>query len=606
MPTQRPPDEPVQEPVGVKGARDSRIRRPTPVSSANAPRLSGGPALGSAPHRRSTGPPVPRPSHARQDMPREPIGGNGSDNSDGDSQLLYSGLYARQMAGIAALIAVADEVAAASRSSDQGQPYAGRSERARNGLGKAHALLTLLRQDHMMRDSLYLMLNAVLQAGFGFSFWIIAARLFSASEVGRASALISASGVIGFLALLGLNNGMGKYLPTARDRDALISAGLAAVAICGVVIAVVYIFLTPLIAPRLAFVEKSPELTAGFALITAACAVNALTDSVFIASRRAKYSAFVDGVIGGTGKNILAFVLAGAGTYALFLASTMGTVLAACASIVIIFTIMRCKPRLKRPLNTLAPLLRFSAANYVGNVFNMVPTLAVPIIVLDRQGAAHAAYFFVVFQCASIVYAASFAIEQTFLAEGSRANSDMRRLKRRSLRVLTMLCVPAALCLIAGGRWLLLAFGGRYYHYGFSSLVILALAAGPISANYWLLTVLRLEGKLRPIIVVNCTYAVAVCTLAWVGASRGLTGVALGWLAGGFIAACVAAASVSRKGNARHSQHAGHAARSTSARALPRNAVARPPRNAVARPPRKLSISNLKQKAMGIPSDQRW
>lgn len=591
---QRTPDEPTQELPRIGGAHDIRARRANVPSSTNG-RPGGRPAMNSAPYTRSGGQPLDGPRYDYRGMSHGPIRGIRPGDTDSDAQVLDAGLYARQMAGIAALVAIANEVATASRSS---RPGAVEGAGAGPGQGRLLALFTRLHRDHMMWNSLYLMLNAVLQAGFGFTFWIIAAHLFSASEVGKASTLIAASGVIGYLALLGLNNGMGKYLPTACDRDALISSGLAVVATFGAVIAVGYIFLTPFIAPRLAFVEKSPALTAGFALITAAGALNVLTDSVFIASRRAKYAALVDGIIGGSGKNILVVVLAGAGTYALFVASAMGIVLAAASSIVIIFTIMRCRPRLNRPLNTLKPLLRFSTANYVGNVFNMIPTLAVPVIVLDRQGAASAGYFFVVFQLASIVYAAALAMEQTFLAEGSRANSDMRRLKRRSLRILAMLCVPAVLGLIAAGRWLLLAFGWRYYHYGLPSLVILALSAGPVSANYWLLSVLRLEGKLSAIVIVNLTYAVGVCTLAWVGAAHGLTGVAIGWLVGAFIAACVAAAAIPGERHARDRRHAGSAAGTTSAHALRRNTAVVPRRS--------LSISNLKQKAMGIPSEQRW
>lgn len=527
------------------------------------------------------------------------IRGSWGEQTDGEFQTVDAGLYARQMAGIAALVAIANEVAANSRSGEPSRPRASESARAGPRRGRFGAVLTRLRQDHMMLNSLYLMLNSVLQAGFGFSFWIIAAHLFSASDVGTASALISATSLIGYLALLGLNNGMGKYLPTSRDRDALVSSALAVVAACGAAIAVCYIVLTPLIAPRLAFVEKSPELTIGFALITAASALNFLTDSVFIASRRAKYTVLVDGIVGGLGKNILAVLLAGAGTYALFAASAMGIVFAAAASVIIIFAIMGCRPRLHQPLSALKPLLRFSTANYVGNVFNMLPTLVVPVIVLDRQGAAAAGYFFVVFQIASIVYAAAFALEQTFLAEGSRANANMRGLRRRSLRILVLLCVPAVLGLIAVGRWLLLAFGSHYYQHGLSSLIILALAAGPVSANYWLLTILRIEGKLRAIIVVNATYALAICAFAWVGSSHGLTGVALAWLAGALIGACAGGAATAHQRYARRRHGAAVATGfTTGARPLPTRNVPGPYRD--------LRAGNPRQRPMRVPQEQRW
>ena len=104
--------------------------------------------------------------------------------------------------------------------------------------------------------------------------------------------------------------GMSRFLPTARNRDALISSGLALVAAAGAVGAIIFILLTPLIAPTLAFVSKNPLLTIGFAGATGAIAVNTLTDNIFIASRKAKYTVFVDGVIGGCGKVVLAFVAA--------------------------------------------------------------------------------------------------------------------------------------------------------------------------------------------------------------------------------------------------------------------------------------------------------
>ncbi len=459
---------------------------------------------------------------------------------------LDAGLYERQMAGINALVALANDVAVVARTGEfVALPAAG--QRPQNRLT---ALAKRLRQDPMALNSLYLVLNSGLQAVFGFGFWIVTAHLFSVSDVGKASALISATTLIGNFALFGLNNTMGRYLPSSDNPNRLISSGLALVAVCGGVGSLIYVFLTPLIAPDLSFVEKNVSLTVGFALITAFSSVNTLTDSVFVASRRAKYTAFVDGVVGGLGKVVLAVVLTGAGAYGLFLASGMSIVLSSVASLLLIYTVMHTRFDLKNPRETLAPLLKFSGANYIGNVFNTIPGLAVPVILLDRLGPVSAAYFFVVFQVAQMVYAAALALEQTFLAEGSRSDADVSGLKRRSRRILIMLCLPTALGIIAIGRWLLLAFGEAYYHNGFTSLVIMALAAGPIAANYWLLTVLRLAGKLRAIVVVNGVYAVATCLFVWIATSHGLTAVSIGWFGGAFIAACVGAVAA-REGHGR-------------------------------------------------------
>jgi O-antigen/teichoic acid export membrane protein len=452
-----------------------------------------------------------------------------------------NGLYDRQSAGISALITLANEVAVATRSSEVIVSSTGEIRK----LSKL-SVISKLRQDEMIWNSLYLIMSTGLQAATGFIFWIITAHLFSVSDVGKGSALITGAGFIGILSLVGLNNGIVRYLPETRNRDALVSSSLAVVAVVGALAASIYVLLTPFVAPELVFVEKSPVLAISFVLITSAAAVNTLTDGVFIASRKAKYTFFVDAVIGGFGKLAPVFLLTGAGAYGLFLASAMGTVLATVSSILLIVIAMRVRVDLREPLTTLKPLLRFSGANYIGNIMNVLSTLIIPIILLDRLGAESTGYFFVSLQMAQIVYTAALALEQTFLTEGSRADADMRQLRRRSLRLLVIFFVVAGGVLIGLGRWLLLAFGQPYYHFGYASLVILVLAAAPISANYWLQTVLRLAGKLRAVIVVNATSAIATCSFAWIGASHGLTAVAWGWLGGALLATCVAAVAARR------------------------------------------------------------
>ncbi len=135
-----------------------------------------------------------------------------------------------------------------------------------------------LTADHLVRNSLYLILSSGLQAALGFAFWIVTARLFSLSDVGRASALISAAILMAYLALLGLNSTFVRYLPTAPDRDVLLTAGLLLVAVCGAGLGLLYVAFIPVLAPPLAFVSASAALATGFMLLTSVGAVNLLTD----------------------------------------------------------------------------------------------------------------------------------------------------------------------------------------------------------------------------------------------------------------------------------------------------------------------------------------
>jgi O-antigen/teichoic acid export membrane protein len=177
------------------------------------------------------------------------------------------------------------------------------------------------------------------------------------------------------------------------------------------------------------------------------------------------------------------------------------------------------------------------------------------VIVLDRLGAQEAAYYFVAFQIAALLYAAIYAVESAFFAEGSQAGIDWRSIRRRSRRLAITLFVPAGLVLALGSRWIMLAFGVKYSINASASLELLAAAVVPLALCSWSWTVLKLSGRLGVLVASNATYAAGVCGGAWLLASHGLTAVSSAWFVGatlGAVVAAVPASLASRKSPARH------------------------------------------------------
>ena len=413
--------------------------------------------------------------------------------------------------------------------------------------GPLRKLQARLQTDHLVRNSLYLMLSSGLQAALGFTFWVIVARLFTTEDVGRASSLVSATSLLAFLSLFGLNSTLVRFLPTSKDRDALITAAVILVAVCAAGFGLIYILLTPILAPRLAFVEHRPAMVAGFVLLASAAAVNLLTHSVFIASRKASYCALTDGGVSGITKIVSGLILAGTGAYGLFCACAAGFATAAVVSLALIAMALHWRPALRRAFRALKPLLRFSSTNYAGNICMLLPTLVIPLIVLDRLGASAAAYYFVAFQIATLLYSAVYAVEQAFLAEGSHSDTDWQETRKRSRRFAMALFVPACVILVVAAHWVMLTFGARYGRYGTPSLMVLALAVIPIAANNWSWTVLRLTGRLRLLVVSAGVYALAICGLAWFLAPYGLTALVASWPVGCSLSAIVATVAVATK-----------------------------------------------------------
>ncbi len=391
---------------------------------------------------------------------------------------------------------------------------------------------------------MFLILNSGLQAAAGFIFWILSAHFFSVADVGLATSLLSVAGIIGFVSLLGLNSTVVRFLPGSDNRNGLITSSLFLVTVTAIFFGSVYLLIVPEISPRLSAIVHQPLMAIGFVALATVGTLNLLTDSIFIGLREARFNVLVDGGIGGVTKIIAGIAVVGGGAFGLFFAATVGYVLAGIASVILLVVALSYRPKVRGSLKSIEPLLRFSGANYLGNLFTLLPTFLLPLIVLDRVGAHATAFYYIAYQVASLLYAGVFAVEQSFLAEGSHNDVDLRQMMRRSWRLLALFCVPSSLALAAVAPWLLTLFGGSYSSNGAPVLIILALSTIPLGALNWLLTVLRLTGKLRTIVTANLVFAVVTCGMAWVLAPRGLTTLVMAMPIGLVAATFVAATTV--------------------------------------------------------------
>jgi O-antigen/teichoic acid export membrane protein len=244
-------------------------------------------------------------------------------------------------------------------------------------------------------------------------------------------------------------------------------------------------------------------------------------------------------------------VLAFSGTIGLYCASGIGSLLVAAVSIVMIGTHLHCRPRFKGAVKELMPLFKFSGANYLGNIFNLAPILVVTLIVLDRLGTSAAAYYYMAFQIANLLYSGAYAVEENFLAEGAHDEEQLTHLMWRAAKLLAMMAIPAAIGGALLAHWIMLVFGNAYSIHGSGALEIMALGAIPIAAQNWLITVLRLTGQLMAITISNLVYAVGICGGAWFLAPHGLTMIGAAWVFGssaGVLAATVAVLMGKRRG----------------------------------------------------------
>jgi O-antigen/teichoic acid export membrane protein len=394
--------------------------------------------------------------------------------------------------------------------------------------------------DNLFRNSIYLMLNTGIQAALGFLFWLIAAHIFTSDQIGVGTALISAMTLISFVSLLGFNSTFVRVLPNSKNRNEEINTGSILVISTAAILAIFYIWLIPYITPSLAIVHANFWYMAGFVVMVALASINALTDSIFIAYRAAQYNLITDGLFTSGSKILLPFIFLGLGAYGVFASAGLAASIGMVASITFLVVKFGYRPEWKINKVALKNVFSYLSANYVANLVNIIPTLILPIIILDHLGATAAANYYLAFAVINLLYAVSISVSQSLFAEGSYGEDTLRDLLKHAAIILGAIMIPAAAILGGFGPFILGFFGKSYSEGGARTIVILAIASPLVAAYNIGNTLLKIRRQIRGLITVNVAYALTVSGLAILLINKGLTWVALAWTAGNFIAAALA------------------------------------------------------------------
>jgi O-antigen/teichoic acid export membrane protein len=161
-----------------------------------------------------------------------------------------------------------------------------------------------------------------------------------------------------------------------------------------------------------------------------------------------------------------------------------------------------------------------------------LPSTLVPIIVLNKLGAAQAAYFYMPMQMAMFLNIISSSTSQALMSEASQADDHTlhRAHFQNAFKHLYMMLLPAIVLLCALGWPILRIYGAAYVHNGFALLLFLAGASVFVAVNWLGDTLLNIQRRSGAYFLMNALNALLVVTAVWLGAAHGLIGVGLGWL----------------------------------------------------------------------------
>ncbi|MEN3309809.1 MAG: hypothetical protein V7603_6011 [Micromonosporaceae bacterium] len=386
--------------------------------------------------------------------------------------------------------------------------------------------------DPLSRNGLALLANTGVTGVLGFGYWIAAARLFPATAVGSASALISAVSLFAALGQLNLSGAVMRFLPVAgwRSRQLVIGAYAFAAGTSALLAAVVLAVFAPAGSP----LHVGGPAAAGLVLAAAGTAVFALQDSVLTGLRRGIWIP-VENALFGLAKIVLLVVLASRATATAILSSWMVPMLAVIPLVNALlfgrFLPSRRAGTQPHPSLTRGSITRFVAGDAVAGLFSQAWAYLLPVVVAAALGTVANAHFYVAFLLSSTVDLVAANLAAALTVEAAHHPERLPALVRTTLLRSLALVVPLVTVLAVLAPWILRWYGPGYAD-GVPVLRLLLLASLPRCVLVVYAAVCRAHGRTgRSAALFGVVCAAVIAGTALATGPLGLVGVGLAVLA---------------------------------------------------------------------------
>ena len=383
------------------------------------------------------------------------------------------------------------------------------------GPARSRRQLAQLFRDPLFANGSFLFANTVLGSLFGFVYWIVMAKLFSASEIGLGTALVSAATLLAGLSHSGLGLGIIRFLgQTSRARgDALISASFTFSFFVALFVGTVYIFALPLWSSKLLFLQN-PFWAVAFLFSVGLWALAPMIDQVFLA-HRAGAAVLGRNVVMHVAKLALPFTLVFAGgVVGVYASFTLATAASCLLGLWFLAFWVRPGYRFEPHFFTLfkfRDFLLYSVGSHTANYLVSIPSLALPLIVLNRIGQTQTAYYYVAFMIASLLYSAATALATSAFVEGSSQGSSSTL--KKAVKATLFIVVPGMVILHFVSP-LLLGFFGHDYLEAKALLRVLIYAAPLDAAMRLLVTHWRVNKAVVTLNIFSALWAVGIVGLS--------------------------------------------------------------------------------------------
>ncbi|NJE11150.1 lipopolysaccharide biosynthesis protein [Thermococcus sp. MAR1] len=371
----------------------------------------------------------------------------------------------------------------------------------------------------LYRNSIYISMTSLVTAIAGFLFWSVAARLYPSSQVGVASAVVSAINLTFTLSMLGLNFALIRFYPQYRERA--IGSSLVLAITASFAFSLIYgLIMKNSESFSGVFSAEFLAMFVGFSVVGTAYTI---ISTYAIAKRKAEHS-FVQAVLFALRFAFL-FLFVSLGVFGIVGSFGLGLLLGVVYGIIFIDDL-----KLGIDKEYIRDSFRFSLGNYIASIANVAPNYLMPTIVLTMLGKEEAAYFYIAFAIGTLILFVPNAINTSFFVEGSHGLKDVKRTLKKALVFSYLYLTLVTVFVWLFGEYVLGLFRPEYVN-GFGLLKLMVIGGFFVVPVNFSITILNIQKRVREVLVINVLKAVLFLGLSYLLIPRfGIEGVGWGWI----------------------------------------------------------------------------
>lgn len=380
--------------------------------------------------------------------------------------------------------------------------------------------------------------TTAINSALGFAYWWVAARCFSAHDVGLAAASIAAMAFLGTLGVLGFGTLLIGELPRRpEDQHApLIGTTALTAGVAGTLLGLGFAHAAALVAPNLAPLSANWWISVFFAFGVGLTAIVAVLDQALIGLQQGGTQLWRNAVFAAVKLAALipaAYLIAGRFELAIYAAWFVGL----CASVGWLgwrALAQGQSPRDYRPRpHLLRGLGRAAGAHHFLNLALQLSSLVLPLIVTAILSSAMNAYFYTAWMLAGFVFIGPIALSIALYAAAEESAEAVARKLRFTLTAAFSIGIVANIAFDIAAAPVLSIFGADYATHAAHPLVLIGFGIFPLIIKDHYVAICRIEGRVAGAAVLIALGSVLELALAAFGAWQGeLTGLAIGWLVG--------------------------------------------------------------------------